>query len=110
MLKVWIAAASQVTFSLSVAFGSILGYASFNKFKSNYLRYAIDYITRSKKKTYGLSIFRDCMIVTVCDCFTSVNNFEGHVGDKGHVLIAGVCWICCFFDSWLYVIQNRITS
>ena len=35
---VWIAAASQVTFSLSVAFGSILGYASFNKFKSNYLR------------------------------------------------------------------------
>ncbi|CAF0862783.1 unnamed protein product [Adineta ricciae] len=49
---VWIAAASQVTFSLSVAFGSILGYASFNKFKSNYLR--------------------DCMIVTACDCFTSV--------------------------------------
>ncbi|CAF1249713.1 unnamed protein product [Adineta steineri] len=50
--QVWIAAASQVTFSLSVAFGSILGYASFNKFKSNYLR--------------------DCMIVTGCDCFTSV--------------------------------------
>ncbi|CAF1230475.1 unnamed protein product [Rotaria sp. Silwood1] len=49
---VWIAAASQVTFSLSVGFGSILGYASFNKFKSNYLR--------------------DCIIVTVCDCFTSV--------------------------------------
>ncbi|CAF1064259.1 unnamed protein product [Rotaria sordida] len=49
---VWIAAASQVTFSLSVGFGSILGYASFNKFKSNYLR--------------------DCIIVTACDCFTSV--------------------------------------
>ncbi|CAF2974178.1 unnamed protein product [Rotaria socialis] len=50
--KVWIAAASQVTFSLSVGFGSILGYASFNKFKSNYLR--------------------DCLLVTACDCFTSV--------------------------------------
>ena len=42
LFKVWIAAASQVTFSLSVAFGSILGYASFNKFKSNYLRYDAD--------------------------------------------------------------------
>ncbi|CAF4434579.1 unnamed protein product [Rotaria socialis] len=50
--EVWIAAASQVTFSLSVGFGSILGYASFNKFKSNYLR--------------------DCLLVTACDCFTSV--------------------------------------
>jgi len=37
-LKVWIAAASQVTFSLSVAFGPLLGYASFNKFNANYLR------------------------------------------------------------------------
>ncbi|CAF1064494.1 unnamed protein product [Didymodactylos carnosus] len=36
--EVWIAAASQVTFSLSVAFGCILGYASFNKFNANYLR------------------------------------------------------------------------
>jgi len=44
LVKVWIAAASQVTFSLSVAFGSILGYASFNKFKSNYLRLNIDII------------------------------------------------------------------
>ncbi|CAF3356174.1 unnamed protein product [Rotaria sp. Silwood2] len=50
--NVWIAAASQVFFSLGVAFGPILAYASFNKFKSNYLR--------------------DCIIVTVCDCFTSV--------------------------------------
>ncbi|CAF1274399.1 unnamed protein product [Rotaria sordida] len=50
--NVWVAAASQVFFSLGVAFGPILAYASFNKFKSNYLR--------------------DCIIVTVCDCFTSV--------------------------------------
>ncbi|CAF1230985.1 unnamed protein product [Adineta ricciae] len=49
---VWIAAASQVTFSLSVAFGPLLGYASFNKFHANYLR--------------------DCIFVTACDCFTSV--------------------------------------
>ncbi|CAF4053272.1 unnamed protein product [Adineta steineri] len=51
-LDVWIAAASQVTFSLSVAFGPLLGYASFNKFHANYLR--------------------DCIFVTACDCFTSV--------------------------------------
>ncbi|CAF4968439.1 unnamed protein product, partial [Rotaria sp. Silwood1] len=49
---VWVAAANQVTFSLSVAFGPLLGYASFNKFNANYLR--------------------DCIIVTACDCFTSV--------------------------------------
>ncbi|CAF1329947.1 unnamed protein product [Rotaria sordida] len=49
---VWIAAANQVTFSLSVAFGPLLGYASFNKFNANYLR--------------------DCIFVTACDCFTSV--------------------------------------
>ncbi|CAF1272957.1 unnamed protein product [Rotaria sp. Silwood1] len=50
--NVWIAAAVQVFFSLGVAFGPILSYASFNKFKSNYLK--------------------DCIVVTVCDCFTSV--------------------------------------
>ena len=38
LFQVWIAAASQVTFSLSVAFGPIPGYASFNKFRANYLR------------------------------------------------------------------------
>ncbi|CAF3973020.1 unnamed protein product [Rotaria sp. Silwood1] len=42
----------DVTFSLAVAFGPLLGYASFNKFKANYLR--------------------DCIIVTACDCFTSI--------------------------------------
>ncbi|CAF3293129.1 unnamed protein product [Rotaria socialis] len=51
-LDVWIAAASQVTFSLSIAFGPLLGYASFNKFHANYLR--------------------ACIFVTACDCFTSV--------------------------------------
>ena len=35
---VWIAAASQVTFSLCVAFGWIVGSASFNQLKSGYLR------------------------------------------------------------------------
>ncbi|CAF1219759.1 unnamed protein product [Rotaria sp. Silwood1] len=49
---VWMAAASQVTYSLGIAFGSIISYASFNKFKTNY--------------------FRMCMLVTACDCFTSI--------------------------------------
>ena len=58
-----------MTFSLSVAFGPLLGYASFNKFHANYLRF-VDMLSVFLLK----DLFpRDCLIVTACDCFTSVS-------------------------------------
>ncbi|XP_073811812.1 uncharacterized protein [Musca autumnalis] len=50
--KVWYAAVTQVFFSLTVCYGIILMYASFNRFHHN--------------------IYRDCNIVTTLDTFTSL--------------------------------------
>ncbi|XP_075167565.1 sodium-dependent nutrient amino acid transporter 1-like [Haematobia irritans] len=50
--KVWYAAVTQVFFSLSICYGCIVMYASFNRFRHN--------------------IRRDCNIVTTLDTFTSL--------------------------------------
>jgi solute carrier family 6 (neurotransmitter transporter, glycine) member 5/9 len=50
--KVWYSAVTQVFFSLSVCFGNIIMYASYNKFKHN--------------------VYRDATIVTTVDTFTSL--------------------------------------
>ncbi|CAG0893593.1 unnamed protein product [Darwinula stevensoni] len=50
--KVWFAAVSQCFFSLSVGFGSITMYASFNPFQHN--------------------VYRDALIISVMDTFTSL--------------------------------------
>ena len=50
--KVWYAAVTQVFFSLSVCFGNIIMYSSFNKFNHN--------------------VYRDANIVTTLDTFTSL--------------------------------------
>lgn len=50
--KVWYAAVTQVFFSLNIFFGSIVGYASYNKFNHN--------------------VYRDANIVTTLDTFTSL--------------------------------------
>lgn len=50
--KVWYAAVTQVFFSLSVCFGNIIMYASYNKF--------------------GHNVYRDANIVTTLDTFTSL--------------------------------------
>jgi SNF family Na+-dependent transporter len=72
-IQVWIAAAIQVTFSLSVGYGSILSYASFNKFKANYFRLNKDTYISANFSDMLFFFCRDCLIVTACDCFTSVN-------------------------------------
>jgi solute carrier family 6 amino acid transporter-like protein 5/7/9/14 len=51
-IKVWYAAVTQVFFSLSVCFGNIIMYASYNKFTHN--------------------VYRDANIVTTLDTFTSL--------------------------------------
>lgn len=50
--KVWYAAVTQVFFSLSVCFGNIIMYSSYNKF--------------------GHNVYRDANIVTTLDTFTSI--------------------------------------
>ncbi|GLG96885.1 Sodium-dependent dopamine transporter [Gryllus bimaculatus] len=50
--QVWHAAVTQAFFSLNVGFGSLINYASFNNFRHN--------------------IYRDAMIVTTMDTFTSL--------------------------------------
>ncbi|CAF3280628.1 unnamed protein product [Rotaria socialis] len=50
--KIWQSAASQVFFSLSLSFGSLMAYASANKFNNNF--------------------FRQMCIVVSCDCFTGI--------------------------------------
>ena len=50
--KVWYAAVTQVFFSLSVCFGNIIMYSSYNKFNHN--------------------VYRDATIVTTLDTFTSL--------------------------------------
>lgn len=51
-IKVWYAAVTQVFFSLSVCFGNIIMYSSYNKFSHN--------------------VYRDANIVTTLDTFTSL--------------------------------------
>lgn len=51
-IKVWYAAVTQVFFSLSVCFGNIIMYSSYNKF--------------------GHNVYRDANIVTTLDTFTSL--------------------------------------
>ncbi len=63
--KVWIAAASQVTFSLSVGFGSILGYASFNKFKANYLRFDINIIMNIKTVFFSGTVLLSLLVIVL---------------------------------------------
>ncbi|KAL3861997.1 hypothetical protein ACJMK2_008003 [Sinanodonta woodiana] len=51
-LKVWVAAAGQMFFSLSVSFGGIIMFGSYNKFKNN--------------------VYGDSMLISIMDVFTSV--------------------------------------
>ncbi|KAL3861993.1 hypothetical protein ACJMK2_007999 [Sinanodonta woodiana] len=51
-LKVWVAAAGQMFFSLSVSFGGIIMFGSFNKFKNN--------------------VYGDAMLIAVMDLITSI--------------------------------------
>ncbi|XP_077546898.1 sodium- and chloride-dependent glycine transporter 2-like isoform X1 [Haemaphysalis longicornis] len=51
-IKVWQAAAGQMFFSLSLSMGGLIMYSSYNKFSNN--------------------VFRDAMIVSVLDTFTSI--------------------------------------
>lgn len=51
-IQVWQAAAGQMFFSLSISMGALISYSSYNDFKNN--------------------IFRDAMVVSVLDTFTSV--------------------------------------
>uniref|UniRef100_A0A1I8M2C5 Transporter n=1 Tax=Musca domestica TaxID=7370 RepID=A0A1I8M2C5_MUSDO len=66
--KVWYAAVTQVFFSLTVCYGIILMYASFNRFRQN--------------------IYRDCNIVTSLDTCTSLLSgivIFGILGNLAHV-------------------------
>ncbi|KAI8435982.1 hypothetical protein MSG28_004132 [Choristoneura fumiferana] len=68
-LDVWYAAVTQVFFSLSVCTGTIIMFSSYNGFKQN--------------------IFRDSMIVTTLDTFTSLLSgitIFGILGNLGYVL------------------------
>ncbi|KAH6923229.1 hypothetical protein HPB50_025442 [Hyalomma asiaticum] len=51
-IKVWQAAAGQMFFSLSLSMGGLIMYSSYNKFSNN--------------------VFRDAMVVSVLDTFTSI--------------------------------------
>ncbi|KAL3861991.1 hypothetical protein ACJMK2_007997 [Sinanodonta woodiana] len=51
-LKVWVAAAGQMFFSLSVSFGGIIMFGSFNKFRNN--------------------AYRDAILIASCDLVTSI--------------------------------------
>ncbi|KAK3599573.1 hypothetical protein CHS0354_035811 [Potamilus streckersoni] len=51
-LKIWVAAAGQMFFSLGISFGSILMFGSFNKFKNN--------------------VYGDAMLIAVMDMVTSI--------------------------------------
>ncbi|XP_055703632.1 sodium-dependent nutrient amino acid transporter 1-like isoform X2 [Phlebotomus papatasi] len=63
--QVWYAAVTQVFFSLSVCFGNVIMYASFNKFDHN--------------------IYRDANIVTTLDTFTSLLAGFTIFGILGHL-------------------------
>uniref|UniRef100_A0A336KCW2 Sodium-dependent nutrient amino acid transporter 1 n=1 Tax=Culicoides sonorensis TaxID=179676 RepID=A0A336KCW2_CULSO len=63
--KVWYAAVTQVFFSLTICFGNILMYASYNKFSYN--------------------IYRDVNIVTGLDTFTSIMSGTVVFGILGHL-------------------------
>uniref|UniRef100_A0A7G3AYG6 Transporter n=1 Tax=Lutzomyia longipalpis TaxID=7200 RepID=A0A7G3AYG6_LUTLO len=63
--QVWYAAVTQVFFSLSVCFGNVIMYASFNKFDHN--------------------IYRDANIVTTLDTFTSLIAGLTIFGILGHL-------------------------
>ena len=63
--SVWFAAVTQVFFSLNVFFGTIIMYASFNKFNHN--------------------IYRDAIIVTSLDTFTSLLAGTTIFGILGHL-------------------------
>ncbi|KAL3861994.1 hypothetical protein ACJMK2_008000 [Sinanodonta woodiana] len=51
-LKIWVAAAGQMFFSLGISFGSIMMFGSFNKFKNN--------------------VYGDAMVIAVMDLATSI--------------------------------------
>ncbi|XP_055372359.1 sodium-dependent nutrient amino acid transporter 1-like isoform X2 [Condylostylus longicornis] len=63
--KVWYSAVTQVFFSLSVCFGNIIMYASYNKF--------------------GHNVYRDATIVTLLDTFTSLLAGFTIFGILGHL-------------------------
>ncbi|XP_059047183.1 sodium-dependent nutrient amino acid transporter 1-like [Achroia grisella] len=72
-LDVWYAAVTQVFFSLSVCTGAIIMFSSYNKFDQN--------------------IYRDAMIVTTLDTFTSLLSgitIFGILGNLAHELGVGV--------------------
>ncbi|XP_068632211.1 sodium-dependent nutrient amino acid transporter 1-like [Battus philenor] len=69
MLDVWYAAVTQVFFSLSVCTGAIIMFSSYNGFRQN--------------------VYRDAMIVTTLDTFTSLLSgitIFGILGNLSHVL------------------------
>lgn len=65
LFQVWYAAVTQVFFSLTICFGNILMYASYNKFSYN--------------------IYRDVNIVTGLDTLTSVMSGTVVFGILGHL-------------------------
>ena len=65
ILKVWSAAATQIFYSLGVAFGGLMTMSSYNKFDNN--------------------ILRDTLIVSIGNCFSSVFAGFGVFSFLGHM-------------------------
>ncbi|GJQ81747.1 hypothetical protein Trydic_g9186 [Trypoxylus dichotomus] len=63
--KVWYNAVTQCFFSLNIGFGTVIMFASYNKFKQN--------------------IYRDCLIVNILDTFTSLLSGTAIFGILGHL-------------------------
>ncbi|KAH1006548.1 hypothetical protein HUJ05_007273 [Dendroctonus ponderosae] len=82
--QVWVDAAVQIFYSVGAGFGVHLSYASYNTFHNNCYRWVPNSTPAEDFPTVSYSLlqqrhfcFRDCIITTVVNCFTSF--FSGFV-------------------------------